>query len=113
MLQDTVRTSSYKAAVDRFSDDSIKSKDIMDLGAGSGILSFFAAQRGAKTVYAMEASKMADNIQDFCDVSKKQNQNDWLFDSLEEGQQCRIKVIKGKSTRCAVPTVCTVSNEIS
>jgi FkbM family methyltransferase len=33
----------------------------MDVGAGSGILSLFAAQAGASKVYAIEASKSAEN----------------------------------------------------
>jgi histone-arginine methyltransferase CARM1 len=38
-----------------------KDKIVMDVGAGSGILSLFAAQAGAKRVYAVEASRSAEN----------------------------------------------------
>ncbi len=32
----------------------------MDVGAGSGILSLFAARAGARVVYAIEGSKVAE-----------------------------------------------------
>lgn len=57
-MQDFVRTSTYqKAVLSNLSD--FKDKVVLDVGAGSGILSFFAAQAGAKHVYAVEASSMA------------------------------------------------------
>jgi histone-arginine methyltransferase CARM1 len=58
MMQDFIRTATYQRAVLDNLDD-FKDKVVLDVGAGSGILSFFACQAGAKKVYAVEASSMA------------------------------------------------------
>lgn len=62
MMQDYIRTSTYQRAIlGNLSD--FKDKIVLDVGAGSGILSFFAVQAGAKKVYAVEASNMANNAE--------------------------------------------------
>ncbi|KAG5559904.1 hypothetical protein RHGRI_003262 [Rhododendron griersonianum] len=59
MLQDYVRTGTYYAAIIENRADFV-GRVVVDVGAGSGILSLFAAQAGAKHVYAVEASEMAE-----------------------------------------------------
>uniref|UniRef100_A0A5S6QEX1 type I protein arginine methyltransferase n=1 Tax=Trichuris muris TaxID=70415 RepID=A0A5S6QEX1_TRIMR len=65
MMQDFVRTSTYQRAVHLNSED-FNGKVVLDVGAGSGILSFFAMQTDALRVYAVEASTMYEH----CEVSK-------------------------------------------
>jgi len=62
MLQDQVRTSLYRRAI-LSNLTNFKGKTVMDVGAGSGILSFFSAQAEAARVYAVEASSMASTIE--------------------------------------------------
>lgn len=51
MLRDYIRLAAYRRAIERsVGPDTIA----MDLGCGSGILSFFAAKAGAKKIYAIE-----------------------------------------------------------
>lgn len=51
MMKDFVRLAAYRRAIER----AVKPDSVaMDLGCGSGILSFFAAKAGAKKVYAIE-----------------------------------------------------------
>ncbi|EGG10807.1 uncharacterized protein MELLADRAFT_27180, partial [Melampsora larici-populina 98AG31] len=60
MIQDQVRTDSYRHFITS-NPDLFHNKRVMDIGCGTGILSFFAAQAGAKKVYAVDASQIAKN----------------------------------------------------
>ncbi|PKA57669.1 putative histone-arginine methyltransferase CARM1 [Apostasia shenzhenica] len=88
MLQDYVRTGTYYSAVIENRVD-FQGRVVVDVGAGSGILSLFAAQAGAKHVYAVEASEMAEY------ASRLVAGNPSL------GQ--RITVIKGKVEEVELP----------
>uniref|UniRef100_A0A8C4TWZ6 Histone-arginine methyltransferase CARM1 n=1 Tax=Falco tinnunculus TaxID=100819 RepID=A0A8C4TWZ6_FALTI len=52
MMQDYVRTGTYQRAILQNHSD-FKDKIVLDVGCGSGILSFFAAQAGARKIYAV------------------------------------------------------------
>eukprot|EP00124_Ichthyophonus_hoferi_P004375 Ihof_evm9s472 gene=Ihof_evmTU9s472 len=56
MLKDRPRTQTYLTALENVE---LEGKVVMDVGAGTGILSMFAARAGAKKVYAIEASDFA------------------------------------------------------
>ena len=68
MLQDQVRTDLYRNAILQ-NPSSFVGKTVMDVGCGSGILSLFAAQAGAKKVYAVEASNMAKHARELVEAN--------------------------------------------
>ncbi|KAJ3683723.1 hypothetical protein LUZ60_013950 [Juncus effusus] len=88
MLQDFVRTGTYYAAVIENRSD-FEGKVVVDVGAGSGILSLFAAQAGAKHVYAVEASEMAEYAHKLISGNPSLGQ--------------RITVVKGKVEEVELP----------
>lgn len=87
MMQDYVRTSTYQKAILGNSND-FNGKIILDVGAGSGILSFFAVQAGANKVYAIEASNMATFAQQLVQANQTDD---------------RIVVIPGKIEEVELP----------
>ncbi|KAM4602150.1 histone-arginine methyltransferase CARM1 [Polymixia lowei] len=62
ILQDYLRTATYQSAI-LVNDTDFRDKVVLDVGCGSGILSFFAVQAGALRVYAVETSPMAKYAQ--------------------------------------------------
>ncbi|KAJ2750455.1 hypothetical protein GGI19_005099 [Coemansia pectinata] len=84
MLQDYVRTSAYHSAITLNGPALFRDRIVMDVGAGSGILSFFAAQAGAKHVHAVEASGMANKMKVILEAAKRKNaaRNAYLADRI-------------------------------
>ena len=58
MIRDKARTDAYKKAIEQ-NRHLFKDKTILDIGTGTGILSLFAAQCGAKMVYAVDNADIA------------------------------------------------------
>lgn len=93
MLQDTVRTSTYRSAILLNGANSFKDKLVMDVGAGSGVLSYFAAQAGASRVYAVEASDMARKMKKLVDAASDHS-------SKNAFMKGKIEVINGMEFGC-------------
>ncbi|EKX31119.1 hypothetical protein GUITHDRAFT_83399, partial [Guillardia theta CCMP2712] len=88
MLKDSVRTKAYQDAI-RGNAHLIRGKVVLDVGCGTeGILSMFAAQAGAKHVYAVDSSKMAENAKQIIEAN---------------GFQDVITVIQGKVEEIDLP----------
>ncbi|CAK8533881.1 unnamed protein product [Lathyrus sativus] len=87
MLKDTVRTKTYQNVIyqNRFL---FKNKVVLDVGAGTGILSLFCAKAGAEHVYAVECSDMADMAKQIVETN---------------GYSKVITVLKGKIEELELP----------
>lgn len=69
MLEDRKRTGSYYDAVMR-NQNLFENSVVLDVGTGSGILALFAAKAGARKVYAVEATAMAQHARTLVHANK-------------------------------------------
>jgi len=83
MMQDYIRTSTYQSAILQNTNE-FRDKVVLDVGAGTGILSYFAVQAGAKKVYAVEASNMAQFAKDLVDNNNMGNIVEVIAGKIEE-----------------------------
>ena len=90
MLRDEVRTDAFIKAIQ----ETVRPDDVvLDIGTGTGVLAMAAARAGARKVYAVEASSIAEVAGE-------------MFE--RNGLQDRIELIRGWSTRIALPEKATV-----
>ena len=87
MLKDKVRTGAYQKAILN-NKEIFKDKIVLDIGSGTGILSFFAAEAGAKHAYGIEFADIADFS---IEIIKKNNMQD------------KITIIKAKVEEAELP----------
>lgn len=84
-LEDRVRVSAFRQAIN----ESVRPGDVvLDLGSGTGILGLLACQAGAGHVYAIDESSMVQLARDLARANHFED---------------RITVLKGMSTRIALP----------
>ncbi|KDO59263.1 hypothetical protein CISIN_1g015306mg [Citrus sinensis] len=83
MLKDVVRTKSYQNVIyqNKFL---FKDKVVLDVGAGTGILSLFCAKAGAAHVYAVECSQMANMAKQIVEANGFSNVITVLKGKIEE-----------------------------
>jgi SAM-dependent methyltransferase len=90
MLLDKTRCDAYREAIQR----TVKSGDVVvDLGAGTGLLSFFALQAGARHVYAIEMSRIADVTAELIETN---------------GFRDRVTLLRKNSKKVRLPERCDV-----
>jgi len=90
LLVDKIRCDTYREAIRR----TVKPGDVVvDLGAGTGLLSFFALQAGARHVYAIEMSAIADAAAELIEAN---------------GFRDRVTLIRKNSKHARLPERCDV-----
>lgn len=69
MLKDHVRTNTYRLSMIH-NRHLFKDKVVLDIGCGTGILSIFAAQAGARKVIGIDSSKVIESAREIVRTNK-------------------------------------------
>ncbi|WVQ93458.1 hypothetical protein IAU59_000532 [Kwoniella sp. CBS 9459] len=104
MIGDISRTGTYRKAILGNASVAFKDKVVLDVGAGSGILSYMSAQAGAKEVIALEASSMAEKIDILLKAASKGKSNPHLKD--------RVRIVRGMVEDSKVQTQVLQSGKV-
>jgi len=91
MVRDAARTEAYRRAVLENA-HLFKDKVVMDVGAGTGVLSLFAKQAGAKKVYAVEASGMTAVLREIIELNDEEGVIEVVEGRAEEVDIGNVKV---------------------
>ena len=83
MIKDKARTDAYQDAILK-NPDYFKDKIVMDIGAGTGILSLFAKKAGAKKVFAVEASPLVDVLKEIVELNDEEGVIEVVHGRAEE-----------------------------
>ncbi|XP_051113740.1 protein arginine N-methyltransferase PRMT10 [Andrographis paniculata] len=83
MLSDRVRMDAYFNAIFE-NKHHFQGKTVLDVGTGSGILAIWSAQAGARKVYAVEATKMADHARELVKANRVQDVVEVIEGSMED-----------------------------
>lgn len=79
MIQDRVRTLAYKKAIEK----NVKNNNIvLDIGCGTGILSFFAVKKGCKKVYAVDKSDIIDSAKEIAKLNKLEDRIEFTKEDI-------------------------------
>ncbi|CAA0833669.1 Protein arginine N-methyltransferase PRMT10 [Striga hermonthica] len=83
MLCDRVRMDAYYNAIFE-NKHHFEGKAVLDVGTGSGILAIWSAQAGARKVYAVEATKMAEHARELVRTNKLDSVVEVIEGSMED-----------------------------
>ena len=72
MINDKVRTATYAKFI-LSNPEVFRDAVVLDVGCGTGILSLFAAKAGAKRVFAIDASDIAEKAESIVKVNELDN----------------------------------------